>query len=735
MKILYVTASAIALGGLNMSVAHAQEASATAAPTTAEQPGRGVEDIVVTAQKRGENLQDVPIAITAFSSDDLQAKGITNVLEFTQATPTISAAPFPTSTGVLFFFMRGMGVGNPGQITTDPAVGIYENGIYNPRPVTYIFDVLEPERVEVLRGPQGTLYGRNTTGGAVNIVSRPPSGEFEVRQLVSYASRNQYRSVTNFDFPAIGGLSLKGTLAVGGDDGFMKNVRDPAVPDGNDFGIERHVAGRIAARLDVGDDFTADYSFMVGKQKSTPLLAQSASLQGIEIIPGLPYSYEPYQAYRPISLPFSTDTFRDHGLTLEWRASDALTLRSITGFRHFGTDRFNDLADIFFIPIAVSNSFTSDVVTQEVQAVGSLWDDRIKYAAGLYYFKEDIDNFDFDVSFFFLPPQQQTIALNSVSKAAYAQLTFTPPILDDRLDLTVGARYTSDRKISSRTNAGAPTEAGVTRSDRFNPSATLLYRWSDSTNSYAKVTTGYRAGGFNEAAADYTDTFAPETLTSYEVGLKTDLFDRSVRANFAAFYNKFKDIQLPLAVDPNDPTNNPVFNAGRATIKGLEADITIAPVDSVTLNINYAYLDAEIDRVELTPGAPNIANLFVLPFAPKHTLSVSGEVVLMRTEEGPLTLHADYNHKSSNFNSAGAGPAVPGRLNYLAPARDVVNARLTLEREWFGKPAQISLFVKNLFDSHYKTFVSAVGSQAGYSNQNFFLAPPRSIGAEVAFAF
>ena len=740
-RILYITVSVIALGGLDVSAVNAQETASPAEPEAAEQPSRGVEDIVVTAQKRGENLQDVPIAITAISSETLQAKGITDVLELTRSTPNIYAAPFTISNSTLFFFMRGMGVGNPGQITTDPSIGVYENGIYNPRAAPYVFDLLDPERVEILRGPQGTLYGRNTTGGALNVVSRAPSGEFELRQLASYGSRNQYRSVTNLDFPAVGALSLKGTLAFGGDDGFADNIDDPAVTDTNDFGMSRHIAGRVAARLELSDNITADYSFMLGKQKTTGGLLQTPALEGTEFIPGVPYRFIRDQSYRPVSLPWSETTNRDHGLTLEWRASDALTLRSITGFRHHKSDQFQDLLEAYGLPITVNFKINSDILTQEVQAVGSAWDNRIKYAAGLYYFRENAD-FHSDTTFAFAATQSFDIDLHSVSKAAYAQVTVTPPLLGDRLDLTLGARQTWDKKEASRDGAFAgtptgPTEAGILKNKRFNPAATIPYRWNDSTNTYAKVSTGYRAGGFDEAGPVFTKTFDPESLTSYEIGLKTDLFDRRVRANFAAFYNKFKDIQLPLATDPDNPAVNPVFNAGRANIKGIEADITVAPIDALTLNLNYAYLDANVTSVQLSPAAPDIANLFVIPYAPKHSLGISGDLVLFEMEQGRLILHADYTYKSSVFASAGAGPAVQGREFYRAPSQEMVNGRITLERELFGKPAQISVFAKNLFNNRFISWVSASGTQAppGYFNQNFFLTAPRTIGVEVSFGF
>ena len=719
--------------------AFAQDDLAGAAQPAASSAEVGIEEIIVTAQKRGENIQRVPIAITALSGEALQAKGILNVEDFARSTPTLTAAPYSTGVPTLFFFMRGMGANDPAQVTRDSAVGVYENGIYNPRPQAIIFDLSDPDRIETLRGPQGTLYGRNTTGGAINVISRPPSGEFEFRQVASYASRDQYRSVTNVDLPSFANIKIKGTLALGGDDGYEHNVKDPSVPDANDFGIERHVGGRIAVLWQPSSDITADYSFQVAKITSTPHILDAPAQEGLEIIPGIPYRSRVGQAYRPARLPLSHSSLRDHGLTLEWRLSDALALRSITGVRRLHVDTYQDTLEGYAIPIVSTNDISTHMLSQEFQAVGSAWDDRIKYAAGLYYYRERASHaVAFIVSGL---AAEYDINARSISKAAYLQATVTPPVLNGRLDLTAGGRYTEDtrRAVRDFTYAGIPLENDIRNRQqfrRFNPAFTASYRWSQYISSYAKVSTGYRAGGSSETSPDFTDTFGPENLTSYELGLKAELFDRKLRTNFAAFYNRFKDIQLDLTLDPINPTITVTQNAGRATIKGVEADITAAVTRNLLFNLSYAYLDAKITEVRAGPGMPNLADLYAVPYAPKHSVNVSVDYVALPSPDGDLTIHVDYNYKGAVNGTSGAGRAVPGNRFYIAPSRQEVNGRISLERRWFDKPITIALFAKNLFNNRRPVYRSAVGAQAlGFFYSNNIYAAPRTVGVELSLAY
>jgi iron complex outermembrane receptor protein len=707
------------------SVAQAQEAASTV----------GIEDIVVTAQKRGENIQKVPIAISALSSQALASQGITSIQGVVNATPSLYQAPYPTNNTALFLFMRGMGVGDPMQVTKDSSIGIYQNGIYNARPQALAFDLADVERVEVLRGPQGTLYGRNTTGGAINIISRAPSGEAGIRQLLSYGMRNQYRSVTNIDLPEFANISLKGTLALGGDDGWSKNRSDPNVPNTNDFNTESHVAGRIAARWRPSDDFTADYSFEIGKVKSTPILLESPALNGLTLYPGVVYQARRDRAYRAAELPESETRIRDHGLTLDWRASDALTIRSITGIRYYDSYTFSDTLEVFLLPLVSENELLSKQFSQEFQFIGKMGN-RIKYAAGLYYFREKADHLTQN-TFFITSQQQNFVNARSESQAAYAQLTYTPPVVDDKIDLTVGGRYTIDKRRATRNSFfnGFQTEANVSNRQkfkRFTPSFTANVDWTNDVSTYAKVATGYRSGGSGESGADFTQTFAPETLISYELGFKSVLLDRHLRFNVAAFYNKYDKMQLDITTDPNNVAISETRNAGKADIKGVEVDITAAVTPELSLSLSYAYLHTKVKNVSLDSG-PNIANLFVIPYAPRNSINLGFDWTLARLDAGNVILHGDYSYKSKVFGTAGAGPAVIGREFYATAGYSNVNGRITLQREMFGRPVDFSFWAKNILNDRYSVYGAGPGAQlTGYTSAAFAYNAPRSVGIEIS---
>ncbi len=352
----------IAVPGLVLSVV--APAATAAVP---EQSSGGMEEVVVTAQKRAEKLQEIPIAMSALSADDLAAQGVTDIQGVVASTPTLYQAPYPSSNSTISMFMRGQGSYDPMQITRDGAIGIYQDGIYNSRPQIIAFDLADIERVEVLRGPQGTLYGRNTTGGAVNIVSKAPTGEFGVRQIVGYGDRQQFRSVTSLDLPAFGDFSAKVTLASGHDDGYVKNI-GPS----NNYNSKDYTGGRVALRWQASDDLTADYSFSRGLVNSTPGYLSTEAFNGATLYQDVVYRATRYDTYRAIDLPESLTTLADHTLILNWELAPNLTIKSLTGYRQFKADLYSEYAEAFGFNYSVVDRLESDQFSQEIQLIGSV---------------------------------------------------------------------------------------------------------------------------------------------------------------------------------------------------------------------------------------------------------------------------------------------------------------------------------------------------------------------------
>ena len=297
-----------------------------------DQTSEGIQEVVVTAQRRVENLQTTPIAITALSAEACRRHGVNTFAGVAQQSPSINFTPYPSSSNTLILYMRGQGVADANQITQDGSVGLYEDGFYIARPQAETFDLADPERVEILRGPQGTLYGRNTTGGAVNIISKKPTGEFGGDLSLDGGQRNYVRALGSLNLPKVfGGLSSKVTVLYSNLAGNVHNT-----PDGGlDFNRQNQEGLRAALRWDNGGAFTADYFYEVGEIKSTPIYYQDSQLAGV--IPGYPdtvgLATTSWQGY-PITP--SDARFNSDGLTLasrstpRWRCAHSPTTAAST---------------------------------------------------------------------------------------------------------------------------------------------------------------------------------------------------------------------------------------------------------------------------------------------------------------------------------------------------------------------------------------------------------------------
>ncbi len=767
------------------SMMFAAPALAQEAPAPVATPSGGVEEIVVTAQKRAENLQRTPIAITALTAQALQTAGIKDITGVVQATPSLYFAPYPSSSTTLVLYMRGQGVGDPNIITSDGGVGLYVDGIYQSRPQASTFDLADVERVEVLRGPQGTLYGRNTTGGAVNIITKKPTGELGATGQLSLGNYGYRRALVNLNLPAFGPFSVKLTGLYSNRDGWAKNAKDTTgVPDAHDFQSDRKYAFRGAVRFEPTDNITIDYSGDYANQRTTPVRYVTESPYAPLLFPG--YTADAKRSYRPVYLPYSHVKSDGHTLIGEFRVSDSLTLRSLSAYRHINYSTYQDYTEAFLAPFYSVDKIKSKTYTQEFQAVGN-FGDQIKYVLGLYYFHEKANHFEtVDIGIGIDPDSQLPQALlndrytsaKSTSKAAFGQITYTPNFADGKLDLTVGARYTSDKRTAQRvrsqtifTGAVSPLVyrglygpgfyydldpvygATDVKSKKFNPSFTLAYRPTNNTSLYAKMVTGYKAGGSNEASPTFTRTYGPESVTSYEIGLKSDLLDRRLRVNLAAYVAKYKDLQLNISADAADASLADTFNAGKATVKGIEADITAVPVKGLTLQANYSYTTSKIRGVKAPAGSifdplvnkaspvavgDDISGYFVLPFTPKHSVRLSADMNFGEVGPGELSANVSYTWKDKVYTTAGDGPSVPmGRDAPINKSYGLVDARLSYSIDrGSGQNVTIGLWGKNIFDKRYPGFVIGSGSiLAGYASSAISYGDPATYGIDVGFSF
>ena len=562
----------------------------------------GLEDIVVTAQRVETRLQDTPIAITALTAAAITDQQILSTQDVAKGVPGLILNPVTANPSTFQIGLRGGSEQTGGLIVSEPVVGIYVDDVYRGRLQGSNFQLSDIERIEVLRGPQGTLYGRNTFSGAVKIVTRTPGINNEWLQAsVGVGSFDEFRAEASV------GRALTDTLGVSLSV-FYRDQNDGWVFNralGEDIGKERNIALRgkmayddgplrITAALAYTDDKNDGYfatNVVFNPDAGRTNFATRVFTDDAEpLLGGDPYvvATPTVSAGKTSVLSASLDIAYDF---------EGFTLRSISGFVDT-EDLFRwDLAGgLEIAPGSFISTFdrlsNSDAqqFSQELQATGTSFDDRLRWIAGVFYFNEDgTQDFTDTIGLFFLPTfplfTQET---KTQSIAGFAEATWN---LTDATAVTIGARYTSDDKEFDATIA-APANVAVAIDETFNsftPKFGIEHKFSDDVLAYASISRGFKAGGFNGLSRDprvLALTYRPQKVWAYEAGLKSELFDRRVRANLAFFYNDITDLQQT-ASRPDGTF--PLQNVGDARIWGIEAEINAQPVRGLTLSASGSY--------------------------------------------------------------------------------------------------------------------------------------------------
>lgn len=685
----------------------------------------GLEEVVVTAQKRSESLQDTPISVAAFTSADLEARGISNLVDLHAQVPNLQLTPHPNSATTSRIFIRGIG-NLDDQITQDPAVAVYIDGVYIGRSQGLANEVAELERIEVLRGPQGSLYGRNATGGAINFITKAPElGEFQARQDFSFGNYDLFRSRTRLNIP------LGETLAA--EFGYLHSRKDGYVDNrgtGVDrFGDQRRDSYRAALRWSPTANLDVRYSYDRTDVEDTP-----------PYVAAVPF--HPQTIKRPDEGADSVSNLRrndiraqGHLLDASWEISDQLTLRSVTGYRKLdNASNQNYLAGVLGPFALFTNQFDDEQkqFSEELQAIGTAFDAQLNYVLGLYYFDESATT---QASTMTAAGRRtdRSITADNRAYAVYGQGTWSPALFDARLHLTLGARWSRDERKATVQDT-IVDDSGVTvnpmgRGDNSfsNTSPTLIvsYDITDDANVYGKVSRGYRSGGYNIRASTverFNAGFDPEELTSYEVGAKSDWLDRRLRVNLATFYSRYKDVQVNTQSDPDNPTRTDVLNAGKARIYGAELDITARPIANFTATIAYGYTNAKYKKIEGLLGE-NIADRYVFTNIPRHSLAVDLEYVIPNTRIGTLTAGLNYSFQDDTY-------AASNDRRYVIDDYELINARLMLTDLPVGPAGlQFSLWGRNLADEEYYSFHGDSGMPSA------IFGDPRSYGVDVSISF
>ncbi|MBT0668161.1 TonB-dependent receptor [Novosphingobium profundi] len=717
-------------------------------------------EIIVTAQFRAQNLQDTPLAITAVNGEALEAKGASTVLDVASSAPNVTMRKAGGANGGgAQIFVRGVGQSDS-SFAFEPGVGMYIDDVYYGTVFGSIFDLLDLDRVEVLRGPQGTLAGKNSIGGAVKMFSLKPNDENSGYLDLAYGrfNRIELKGAANFVLVPdkvmvrLSGVSKKS-------DGYFQRYDygclypDSGVASASDGsckagteGGRNFQAGRMAVRLIPSERLEINLIGMVSSENSevTP-----QKLLDITTTTNIPSGIDPHifitgsksrTSYATYTNPAFTDPASYSGVdgagshpstslvpefrlraqvlsgTIDWELSDAMKLTSITAYQHYAGANATDIDLTPYGINTVSQRYNYRQFTQELRLGGTLADDLIDYTVGAYYFKS-VGRYS--GTNYILPGTarenlySQRDRIPSESKSLFAHVTAN---LTDALSVIGGLRYTKDSKSYEfgRRNPYDPSQPSYTAAgaidgltghysgDNVDYRASVQYRWSRDLMTYLQFSTGYRGGGVNPRpyVLEQVVAFEPEKLKAYEAGFKADLLGRALRVNGAVFLNKYTDIlfnnQSPTA---NSTLNSTPVNAGDARFWGAELELNIRPLDGLTIDASGSYLGFQFERIGAT-GA-TISGITLdnrAPFAPEWKGNFGIQYAVPVDGFGTISPRLDVSYQSSFF------PQVDNDPRTKIDGYALANGRLSWENE--RGDLQVALTVSNIFDKYY--YISAL---------------------------
>ena len=762
-------ASVAAVAVATPALAQSDTTSTTATTTDSSSAGAGdTADnnvIVVTAQFRQQNLQDTPIAITAVTGAALEQRGATNLVDATTKAPSVVMRPQNAAFGdAVVVSIRGLGQGDLDP-AYEPGVGIYIDDVYYPRVTGANFDLMDVDRIEVLRGPQGTLTGKNSEGGAIKFYSKLPSGDNSGYVSGTYGSRNRLNFRGSADFALTDGLYARISGAYADQDGYVnvydygnKNPKNnkPTAAGGTKClkykeGDVNYGALRGMLRYNPDDAvdvvLSADYTKSSHHNAGQVLLYGNNTNPNVATSNGLPLDSRfisgPFCNYETTEQPAALfsgifpldatsgselDKFKSWGGSAHatFKFSDAIQLTSITSYRRF-QNSFTDDGDLSPANTGYGiNDLTDKAFSQELR-LGAKLGDIANLTVGGYYSDETAVYYTLQ-DLRYAPIPLQFIGddpIKTKSRAVYGNLELTPA---ENLTIDGGLRYTHDSKVYTfhryaldgvTPNAFLGALDGVSATfagNRVDWRLAANYRFSPEISGYVSAATGYKAGGVGPRPfnPDQARPFGPEKVINYEVGLKTDLFDRKLRLNVDGFYLDFKDAQLTLLSCPQYGGPGPCAlpqNAGNAHSKGVEAELSAFPLPGLELDGSVSYQSWDWTCVNpqvvgLAAGACSSASSVISLIEPlppgmmKWKWSVGAQYEIDLQSAGSLTPRIDASYQgrmTGNVLTPAAGS--PAALYGQVPAYTLANARLTWADH--AKDLTVALEVTNLFDKYY----------------------------------
>ncbi len=688
-----------------------------------------MDEIVVTAQKRTQDAQDVPVSISAFSGEAMAQLGFQVPQSVAQQVPNVL---FGEDGGLPQFNIRGVQLYDFGS-GNEPPVGVYVDEIYMGTLGGHVSELLDVERVEVLRGPQGTLFGRNTTGGLVHIISRKPTNAFSASTSLQYGAYDQVIAEGAVGGPLSDTVRARIALKYNRDDGWQKNIYN-----GQRFASKKAFVGRAQVEVDITPDVTGLFNFhastLGGEAKNLGLLgrldpanmAQECALADIRARRCVSGAGSPSTSPKRTAtdIPHLAQDVDAHGgfAKFDWRINGDVTLTSITGYEY--TSRFysqdpdasiSPLAPENLLPINLYNSqaVKAKQLTQELRLAGKNW------VVGAFYFDDKKRDLDFDLVAL---GDGNRARLDTRSWAIFGQID---QHISDSVYVTAGARYTWEKKDLQITDISNPAFFDAEGFDTGALTWRLGLNWEAGRDTlvFANVSKGFKSGAFQTSFVDVIGQAAPskaETLISYEAGVKSDLFNRDLKVSASTFYYDYRDLQMLTVTNVGNQLLQILDNIGDARTFGAEADFTWRAAEGLEGRLGIGYIDTKINSPlpqfdgKETARAPKLTlNGLVRYTAP---WDISG---------GQLSLQGTFTHMGDHF-------LTPQNQPYLKQkAYTLLGSRV----RWQDKDDRyfVEAFVDNITDKEYA--VGAFDLSAPFQFSGVFWGTPRLWGLRIGANF
>lgn len=691
---------------------------------------KALEEIVVTSRKREETQFDVPMSLSVFSGDEIAATGIENAVDFVGRVPGISTSGDFLSPGKDFIYLVTRGVGaNTGG---DPATPVFLDGVYQPR-LAFDTGFLNVARVEILKGPQGSVFGRNSEGGAVNIVTQRPGDQLQGRVRFEYDEFESFKAQGTFDIPLSENWFSSISLENESRGGYLKNrvtganlqgdlQSSPGSEDANDGENQR---ARVALLYRKNEDFSLYFT------------ADAAKFEGLNGLPGVPRGCDCYDVFTEFQID-AKDTNQGASLHLDWALGWA-DLTSVTGYRSLSTKLPFDF-DGGTTYSGNIHDFRSkqEFFSEELRLASTGDSSSVNWLAGLYYFYEELDSergYDLPTNIalpgLFITDQDVYTERNGVAIFGNAEFS-----LSESLQLTVGARYSiEDIDGDFATDYTITSFAlNVTDSDResdtfesFTGTLSLKNYWTQDVMSYVTISQGFKAGGYPVAPLSQLDftAYEEETSLNYELGIKMDAFDNRIKLEASIFHIELEDQQLSTIIEVNGFPVASTANAGESHVDGADFEATWLVTDGLSLSAAVGYVDTEFDDYIDSQGIQRAGESF--RFTPELTGSLGVDYTIPLQSGRDLQFSLNYRYVDDYIQGFGGLDPIMNIDSY-----DMLDARVSL----YSDRWQLQLFVDNVTDEYVETrawdaFFFSVNQSDTFST----VLPPRRAGIRLGFDF